>query len=115
MRVKGVRCKKCGEAIYSRYVHDFHWCHCDSVAIDGGSIYVGVENPNSYMKITGEPENYEFVEIEIGDEGFRDTLVNDWNRQFDEYGWEKDPTKIFVTKFDVEDQPDPIPEVIDEV
>ncbi len=31
-----VKCKKCSETIESLYVHDFKYCSCGAVAIDGG-------------------------------------------------------------------------------
>ncbi len=35
-----VRCRKCGEEIESRHVHDFVRCGCGSVAVDGGHEYL---------------------------------------------------------------------------
>ena len=35
-----IRCKKCGEIIESFTVHDFKWCSCGSVAVDGGKDYL---------------------------------------------------------------------------
>ena len=35
-----IRCKKCGEVIESFTVHDFKWCSCGSVAVDGGKDYL---------------------------------------------------------------------------
>lgn len=37
--INAIVCKKCGEYIRSRHVHDFRWCSCKSVAVDGGSWY----------------------------------------------------------------------------
>jgi predicted Zn-ribbon and HTH transcriptional regulator len=34
------RCKKCGETIESFSVHDFKWCKCKSLAVDGGHEYL---------------------------------------------------------------------------
>lgn len=34
-----IQCKKCLSVIVSRHVHDFQWCDCGSVAIDGGHEY----------------------------------------------------------------------------
>ena len=33
-----IRCKKCGEIIESHTVHEFKWCSCGAVAVDGGRI-----------------------------------------------------------------------------
>ena len=35
-----IKCKKCGDIIESKTRHDFKWCTCKSVAIDGGHIYL---------------------------------------------------------------------------
>lgn len=35
-----IRCKKCGDIIESKHVHDFKWCSCKSVAVDGGKKYL---------------------------------------------------------------------------
>ncbi len=35
-----IRCKKCGTVIESRHVHDFVWCQCKAVAVDGGHDYL---------------------------------------------------------------------------
>lgn len=35
-----IRCKKCGDIIESTHVHDFKWCSCESVAVDGGHEYL---------------------------------------------------------------------------
>ncbi len=35
-----IRCKKCGEVIESKTVHDFKFCSCGSCAVDGGHDYL---------------------------------------------------------------------------
>lgn len=34
-----IQCLKCSEVIVSKHVHDFKWCKCGSVAVDGGLDY----------------------------------------------------------------------------
>lgn len=51
-----LRCKKCNSHVWSRHTHDFRWCKCHSVAIDGG---------RDYCKLTGNPENIETYKIII--------------------------------------------------
>lgn len=34
-----IQCKYCGDVIESTYTHDFKWCSCKSVYIDGGLEY----------------------------------------------------------------------------
>lgn len=38
--VNRIRCKKCGDIIESKSVHDFKYCSCKSVAVDGGHDYL---------------------------------------------------------------------------
>lgn len=40
IKVNKIRCKRCNEIIESKSVHDFKWCLCKSVAIDGGKEYL---------------------------------------------------------------------------
>jgi len=35
-----LECKKCGDIIYSSNRHDFKYCKCGSVAVDGGMDYL---------------------------------------------------------------------------
>ena len=34
-----IQCNYCGDIIESKYTHDFVWCSCKTVAIDGGLDY----------------------------------------------------------------------------
>ncbi len=45
-----IRCKKCGDVIESNSVHDFKWCSCQSVAVDGG---------HEYLRRLGKEEDFE--------------------------------------------------------
>ena len=35
-----IRCKFCGDVIESETVHDFKFCSCKTVAVDGGHEYL---------------------------------------------------------------------------
>jgi hypothetical protein len=76
LKVKAVRCRSCGRTIYSRSVHDFHWCDCKKVAVDGG---------RDYLKVTGEPEDYEVVDVLLYGVTQK-MLEEDWNSGGGEYG-----------------------------
>ena len=45
-----IRCKKCNEIIESVDRHDFKFCKCGAVAVDGGK---------DYLRRTGEEEDWE--------------------------------------------------------
>lgn len=57
---EGIRCKKCGDVIYSRYVHDMHSCKCEAVYIDGGK---------EYLRISGT--EWEHVAIDLIDNTYK--------------------------------------------
>ena len=45
-----VKCKLCSEVIESFHRHDFKWCSCHSIAVDGG---------RDYLKRCGNIDAYE--------------------------------------------------------
>ena len=45
-----IKCKHCGDIIESISIHDFKFCSCGKVAIDGGKCY---------LKRTGNPNDWE--------------------------------------------------------
>lgn len=58
-----IRCKKCGDEPYSAHRHDFKFCKCGAVGVDGGQ---------AYLKRTGNPEDYEDLSHVM-----EDAIVND--------------------------------------
>ena len=48
--VNKIRCRKCGDIIESKAVHDFRSCKCGSVAVDGG---------HNYLRRVGNLEDWE--------------------------------------------------------
>ena len=52
--VNKIRCKKCGDIIESKSVHDFNFCKCESVAADGG---------HDYLRRLGELEDWEDLSV----------------------------------------------------
>lgn len=88
MKLKAIKCKNCGDIIYSRSGHDFHWCSCEKCAIDGGL---------DYYRIIGNVNDWEMVEIEIlenkSDEEVKKILYDDWNFGNDKYGRIKNSKK----------------------
>lgn len=75
MKVGAIKCKKCGDTIFSRARHDMRFCSCESVSVDGGF---------DYMKISGKPFNVESVVIEI-DSNERE-LYNDYIKVINKFG-----------------------------
>jgi len=58
------QCKKCDDIIESKHRHDFRWCKCGSIAVDGGK---------SYIRRIGEPEDI----IELS-EAYQEEYESDW-------------------------------------
>lgn len=50
-----VKCRKCNDIITSKHRHDFVWCECNSVAVDGG---------DDCPRIIGYSENWEVLDDE---------------------------------------------------
>ena len=66
IRINKIKCIKCGDIIESIDVHDFKWCSCGAVAVDGG---------REYLKRVGNKEEFEelshFIKLaEITTNGF---------------------------------------------
>lgn len=56
-----IKCKKCGDVIESTSVHDFKFCSCGSVAIDGGHDYLRRSFKNSQDDFE---ELSEYIDVE---------------------------------------------------
>ena len=54
-----IRCKKCGDVIESRSVHDFKFCSCGAAAVDGG---------HEYLRRLGNREDIEELSETVPDE-----------------------------------------------
>lgn len=77
MEVSAVKCLRCGDIVYSRSRHDFRWCSCESVAIDGGQ-------GNSYCKVTGQPDQFEMTKINV--DATLEQLLEDYAKSKDKLG-----------------------------
>lgn len=38
--VNKAQCKLCGDVVESVHRHDFKWCKCGEIAVDGGKAYI---------------------------------------------------------------------------
>jgi len=50
-----VKCLKCGDEVESKYRHDFRFCKCGAIAVDGG---------HDYLKRCGQMEWYQDTSIQ---------------------------------------------------
>ncbi|WP_232696130.1 DUF7695 domain-containing protein [Brevibacillus daliensis] len=46
MKRNAIRCLHCNDVIESKHRHDFVWCSCGKVAVDGGLAYMRRLFPN---------------------------------------------------------------------
>lgn len=83
MKIKAVQCLDCGDIIYSRARHDFRYCSCRNIAVDGGFDY----NKLIYKDFS----QLKHIDIEV--EATKADLYNDWNNRIGEYGQIKGKTK----------------------
>ena len=56
-----IKCNLCGEILVSESVHDFKFCKCGTVAVDGGNDYLRRTYKNSHDDYT-ELSEYEETE-----------------------------------------------------
>ena len=56
IKVNKVQCKNCGEIIESTHRHDFKFCKCGNVAVDGGHDYLRREfkDKDCYIELSEE-------------------------------------------------------------
>ena len=54
-----VECLKCGDKPFSTNRHDFKYCKCGNIAVDGGM---------DYLRRVGKLDEYKDISIEIPDE-----------------------------------------------
>lgn len=63
--VNKIRCKKCGDEIESKTVHDFKFCKCGVVAVDGGHEYLRRCGNREDWEDMSETRNDEYEAAEI--------------------------------------------------
>jgi ribosomal protein L37AE/L43A len=76
MKVQTVNCPKCGERIYSRARHDFRYCSCKYLFVDGGTKYLRF----------GAKDLEDIVVMEVEIDVTEKELYDDWNKGTDKYG-----------------------------
>ena len=53
------QCLLCNDIVESRHRHDFRWCSCGSLAVDGGLAYLRrlYNSPEDYKELSEENED----------------------------------------------------------
>lgn len=75
MKINAYQCPKCLAAVYSRTRHDYRWCPCHTIAVDGGLDYTRVVYSDCI------PEHYQ-LDLDVT----AAQLHEDWSRRTDKYG-----------------------------
>ncbi len=60
-----IRCKKCGEVIESKNVHDMVFCKCGCCSVDGGTLYLRRSFTTSAEEDFEELSEYEEVKDKV--------------------------------------------------
>ena len=77
-KVTAIKCPKCGDIIFSRALHDFHSCSCNTISIDGGFAYTRI------LFSTGIKKSPEPFDLEVEQTPME--LYEDWNFSKDKFG-----------------------------
>lgn len=88
-----VKCLKCGDIIKSYFRHDFKYCSCENIFVDGGGDYLRygcAGEPDSFKVIQGTKVTLEFFEGNIllpiqGDVENINDIINDHEGDNDIY------------------------------
>jgi len=77
MKVMAYECPLCGDLVFSRARHDFRYCSCKEIAVDGGFDY-------SRLCFNNKPPKPVEIEVDLT----KKQLYDDWNiiAKKDEYG-----------------------------
>ena len=58
IKINRAQCLKCGEIIESKLKHDFVWCDCGTIFVDGGRNYLRRGGDSKYLKELSEFYDY---------------------------------------------------------
>lgn len=72
-----IQCKFCQNIIQSQNVHDFKFCSCGKVAVDGGTVY---------LSRTGEREDYIDLSLDTTSPYKKIREVFTWGKNYDAQG-----------------------------
>ena len=71
-----IRCKKCGDIIESKNVHDFKMCSCQSSFVDGG---------HQYIRIGGNLDDIEILTEYVDVPGYHVAYRSKWTKFIEPY------------------------------
>ena len=71
-----IKCKKCGDVIESRHLHDYVACSCGACAVDGG---------HDYLRRLGNPDNWEELSEVRQCRSLEELVQEKYNMSVEEY------------------------------
>ena len=77
MKIIAYICPCCKDAIYSRARHDFRYCSCEKLFVDGGF---------DYVRLGCDPKLGEIKTVTIEVDATKQELYRDWNHSIDKFG-----------------------------
>ena len=56
------KCLKCGDEPFSAFTHDFKYCECENIFVDGGMSYIrhGFNDKSKYMNLSIDIDDLTF-------------------------------------------------------
>lgn len=75
MKINAFKCPSCTALVFSRTRHDYRWCPCETIAVDGGLEYSRVVYKDNI------PESI-LLELDVT----KEQLYEDWNTKQDKFG-----------------------------
>ena len=83
MKLNILECNLCGDKIFSRANHDYRYCSCENIFVDGGN-YFPDDEIFSFYRYGGKGNTFKHgtVELEVTEK----ELYDDWNKSTDAYG-----------------------------
>jgi hypothetical protein len=77
IKINKIKCNHCGDIIESKSIHDFIWCKCGKVFVDGGLDYLRrgfKDGPEDYQEMS------EFEEVADYDSEYE---TNDYDSEYE--------------------------------
>ena len=79
LKIKTIKCPTCKDVIFSRARHDFHYCSCGTIFVDGGFDYLRYGGNDGAIFV-----DVKFMNLEL--DVTKEELNDDWNKRINKFG-----------------------------
>lgn len=102
VKITAIKCYACGDIVYSRANHDFHYCSCGEVAVDAGNKMSTYKDELDAGRVIGGIGRILAKDVSAGNKCFtyltidlgnffslkeaKRVLYEDWNKEENKYG-----------------------------